>query len=116
MITIRQEEDYTVLKLQATSWNNHIFEILYNEVITLDTVPMIIDASKFTEIGEIEGLLQGLSTIGEEHIIVMVVGHKLYEDYNIFADFTLPITPTFREAEDMLFMVKMERELGLDEI
>ena len=64
MITIRQEEDYTVLKLQATSWNNHIFEILYNEVITLDTVPMIIDASKFTEIGEIEGLLQGLSTIG----------------------------------------------------
>ena len=46
----------------------------------------------------------------------MVVGHKLYEDYNIFADFTLPITPTFREAEDMLFMVKMERELGLDEI
>lgn len=115
MISIREEENYTVLRLEAKRWSNKIFEILYNEVISLDDVPMIVDASKFQEMGKLTDIFEGLNTIGREHLLVLVSGADLYEDYNIH-DFTLPITPTLPEAVDMLFMIKMERELGLDEI
>ncbi len=77
---------------------------------------VIIDLSSITSADEasVELFVDALSPILDENIVILVGNEDELDTMGFLAE-EFPVTPTYNEAMDFLFMLQLEKDLGIEE-
>ncbi len=80
------------------------------------TEDLIIDLSavKNVDDGMVNQFILAVGAALDEKIVILVGNEDELEELGFLAD-EFPVTPTYNEAVDFLFMLQLEKDLGLEE-
>ncbi|TXC76958.1 hypothetical protein [Luteibaculum oceani] len=110
MIRKEKTDNYILLEVGAYPLNDSLLNLLEKE-IKAAAPDILVDLSKAT-VTLSDDLVNELNRLGKLGNLVWIAGEEHYELYNEQESLTINVVPTVPEAADMLFMVKMENELG----
>lgn len=112
---IRKEvtDNYVLLEVGKSTMNKENLNFLESE-IKVNTPDVLVDISKM-ELDLSPDNIESFHRISKLGNIVWIAGEEHYVKYNENDELTINVVPTVPEAADMLFMVKMENELGGDD-
>lgn len=86
------------------------------ENITEIAQDVIIDLSRVKNVdaATVEFFIESIAPILDENIVILVGDEDELERTGFLAE-EFPVTPTYNEAMDFLFMLQLEKDLGLEE-
>jgi len=121
-VFIEKKEKYTYIKPQVENLNAAVAPMLKAMLVDAanqDEKNFIIDlqAVRFCDSSGLSALLTGNRLANENQgsfIVAAVNPHVMKLIMISQLDSVLKITPTVNEAEDMLYMEELERDLGID--
>ncbi len=114
-MTITSGDKHQYIQFTVENFNSEGIQKLANEASSL-AEDVIIDLSK---VGAPQPMLvaEFISALGpllDENIVILVGDEDELEKLGFLAE-EFPVTPTYNEAMDFLFMMQLEKDLGIDE-
>lgn len=114
--------------MNITTGDKHLLITFEGPAITLDSIAklaaaadtidqdVIIDLSKITTASEdlTEKFGDALEAVLDDYIVILVGDEEELEQMGFLYE-EFPVTPTYNEAVDFLFMLQLEKDLGIEE-
>lgn len=108
-------EKHQYVQFNAETFNSEQINAIAAEAVA-HAQDVIIDLSAIGEppMQLVEEFLVCISPLLDENIIILVGDEEKLEKQGFLAD-EFPVTPTYSEALDFLYMLQLEKDLGIDE-
>ncbi|MES2628692.1 MAG: hypothetical protein V4616_06950 [Bacteroidota bacterium] len=86
------------------------------ESVSSATDDLIIDLSRVQNVDAptVDHFIQSVTPLLDDRIVILIGDEDALENHGFLAE-EFPVTPTYNEAIDFLFMLQLEKDLGLDE-
>lgn len=114
-MTITPGEKHLLITFSETTLSRpEIAELAEATVNVNQDVIIDLTAIKSAEESSVEQFIDALSPILDENIVILVGDEDKLEELGFLAE-EFPVTPSYNEAIDFLFMLQLEKDLGIDE-
>jgi len=114
-MTISSGEKHQYITFTEKNFNREGIQRLAGEVLTLEE-DVIVDLSNVgtPEESLVSEFIVAISPLLDDNIVILVGDEDKLEKLG-FLEEEFPVTPTYNEAMDFLFMMQLEKDLGIDE-
>ncbi len=114
-MSISSGEKHQFIELNKENFNSSTIQNLGNQAASL-AQDVIIDLSKIGNppASLVEEFIVCISPLLDENIVILVGDEGVLEKQGFLAE-EFPVTPTYNEAMDFLFMLQLEKDLGIEE-
>ncbi len=97
----------TLTDAEIEQFSSKIDEVTEDLIIDLGSIKSVDD-------GMVNQFIHSLGPILDEKIVILVGNEDELDELGFLAE-EFPVTPTYNEAVDFLFMLQLEKDLGIDE-